>query len=135
MKKHTTNGILPYFVLAILALGMSVNAYGQEVGIEVSPNILNIPSDGNVVTVHTDVPYSQVLVHSVFLNGVPINTWKADSRGYFVAKFVMEEVKYLSGLVIGDYNELTLTGMTTNHTPFAGTDAVLVVDNVPQGGR
>jgi hypothetical protein len=94
-------------------------------------------SGGEVVTVHIDIPYGQVVTATVTQNLVPINYSKADNQGYFVAKFLMEAVKALAPdrLEVGIENELTLTGLTTDGLVFAGTDEVLLVDNVPRSGR
>lgn len=37
-----------------LAFGLALNAYGFEISIDVAPNVLNIESQGEAVTVHTD---------------------------------------------------------------------------------
>ena len=65
-------------------------AFSTEIPIQidVAPNVLNIQSQGAIVTVHTDIAYSAVDGASVYLNGVAIQWWKADARGNFVAKFV-----------------------------------------------
>jgi hypothetical protein len=107
------------------------------IDIQVSPNVLNIQSEGDVVSVHTDIPYGQVVSATVTLNMVPINWSKADNQGNFVAKFLMSEVKALvpDYLTVGIQNELTLMGLTTGGFVFAGTDQMLVVDNLPRSGR
>ncbi|NCC26764.1 MAG: hypothetical protein EOM22_01065 [Gammaproteobacteria bacterium] len=117
--------------LILTALAWQAQAF--ETMIQVSPNVLNIGSQGNVVTVHTDLPYASVDVHSVFLNSVPIASWKADDQGNFVAKFDINAVKSLDGLIIGGENALMLTGVTCDGEPFVGTDWVRVVDVVPRG--
>jgi hypothetical protein len=71
-----------------------------DIQIDVAPNVLNVQSDGIVVTVHTDIAYNVVVGSTVFLNGVPINHWKSDARGNFVAKFLTDEIKTLDELVI-----------------------------------
>jgi len=106
---------------------------GFDIQIDVAPNVLNIQSQSTVVTVHTDIDYNLVVGSSVFLNGVAIDHWKADDRGNFVAKFLSEEIKTLDGLIIGDYNTLTLTGFTTEEEAFIGTQDIMVVNNIPQG--
>ena len=123
--------------LMLLATAAAADVDFLPIEIQVSPNVLNIQSEGEVVTVHTDIPYGQVVSATVTLNLVPINYSKADNQGYFVAKFLMEEVKALAPdrLSIGMENELTLTGLTTDGFVFAGTDQVLVIDNLPRGGR
>ncbi|HOP46543.1 MAG TPA: hypothetical protein PK874_02675 [Desulfobacteraceae bacterium] len=95
--------------------------------------MLNIQSSGTVVTVHTDIPYSQVAGASVSLNDVPISWSKSDSQGYFVAKFVMDDIKSLDGLIIGDYNTLTLIGYTLDYDTFIGNQDIKVIDIIPRG--
>ena len=98
----------------------------ENIQIQVSPNVLNIGSKGEIVTVHTDIPYNTVKGASVFLNGVPISWWKADDRGFFVAKFDINKVKYSAGLVIGN-NTVMLTGVTINDVQFTGDQILKVV--------
>jgi hypothetical protein len=129
---------LNYSLLKKMLIGIAlslvmISAYGYEIGITVAPNVLNIGSQGYVVTVHTDIAYSTVNAHTVYLNGVQIKSWKADDQGNFVAKFWMSEIKALEELRIGDYNVLTLTGFTYDLVQFIGTDDILVIDNVPSG--
>ena len=104
-----------------LALGLAISlmvapttASACDNEIRIAPNTLNLSSEGTVVTVHTDVSYSQMDVYSVFLGGVAIESWKADDRGYFVAKFVMDEIKAIDGLILNDYNTFQLVGVTVS---------------------
>lgn len=99
----------------------------ENIQIQVSPNVLNIGSKGEVVTVHTDLPYSSVKGASVFLNGVPISWWKSDDRGFFVAKFDIDKVKYEAGLVVG-VNKVILTGVTVNDVQFTGEQILKVIN-------
>ena len=119
--------------LAVFLFQMPANVHALDIEIDVSPNVLNIQSQSTIVTVHTDIAYSLVVGASVFLNGVAIDWWKSDDRGNFVAKFESDEIKTLDGLIIGDYNELTLTGFTTANDAFIGIQDIMVIDNIPQG--
>ena len=101
--------------------------------IDVAPNVLNVQSQGAIVTVHTDIAYSAVDGASVYLNGVAIQWWKADARGNFVAKFVMDEIKTLDGLIIDGYNVLVLNGFTTDGDTFIGEQEIKVIDIIPRG--
>jgi hypothetical protein len=101
--------------------------------IDVAPNVLNIQSQGAIVTIHTDIAYSAVDGASVYLNGVAIQWWKADARGNFVAKFVMDEIKTLDGLIIDGYNVLVLNGYTTGGDTFIGEQEIKVIDITPRG--
>jgi len=103
----------------------------EIIEIQVAPNVLNLQNNGVVVTIHTNIPYSQVNALSVSLNGIEIQSWKADSQGFFVAKFNIEEVKSLDDLEIGVYNTLTLIGESTTGD-FSGSEDILVIS---QSGR
>jgi hypothetical protein len=119
----------------LLLMLVSTNVSGFEISITVAPNVLNFESEGHVVTVHTDIAYSSVDAHSVYLNGVLIQSWKADNRGNFVAKFAMEDIETAAGLVIGDYNELLLVGYSYDYGSFSGIDQVMVIAITPNGGK
>lgn len=130
MKLSRTSLIL-VFVFSV-SMGWLLNpgvTFGYDVEniqIQVSPNVLNLGSKGEVITVHTDLPYSTVTGASVFLNGVPISWWKSDDRGFFVAKFDIDKVKYEAGLVVGE-NKILLTGVTTSGVQFSGEQTLKVV--------
>ena len=124
------------FLLALLIIGMLIPAsvFSQQViEIQVSPNILNLQSNGVVVTIHTDIPFSDVDAQTVILSGVVIQSWKADNGGFFVAKFNMDDVKDIESLEIGEYNTLTLDGLKVSGDEFTGSEDVLVINNVPKG--
>jgi hypothetical protein len=127
--KVTTRRLTLGIIGLVLAAGLvAATGNAAEIAIEIAPNTLNIQSDGQVVTVHTDIAYWYVDVASVYLNGVQISSWKADNRGNFVAKFLMDEVKTLDGLVIGDVNTLTIVGLTTDDIEFWGEQEIMVID-------
>ena len=123
------------FTLVMIVVMNPVTLLSQDIEIQVSPNILNLQSNGVVVTIHTDVAYSLVDASTVTLNGVVIQSWKADDQGNFVAKFNMDEIKDLPGLEIGEYNTLTLEGSTSSGESFTGSEEVLVINNVPKGKK
>jgi len=50
-----------------------------------------------------------------------------------VAKFSMDEVKALDGLVMNDYNTFTMAGVTTEGEPFVGEQEIKVIDVVHAG--
>ena len=106
-----------------------------EIEIDIAPNVLNIQSEGTVVTVHTDIAYWTVDAYTLTLNGIEISSWKTDNQGNFVAKFLMDKVKAfaLEELDIGDYNEFVLEGETKDGVEFFGTQEILIIDVVPKG--
>jgi len=119
--------------ISLILIQVPTLCFGEEISIDVAPNVLNIQSEGQVVTVHTDIDYGVVDVYSVYLNGVAISSWKADNQGNFVAKFSMDDIKALNGLIIGDYNTLKLVGDTTDGVAFSGEQDIKVIDVIPQG--
>ena len=133
MKNLLQRVLSPIVAVSLLFAFSAFNANASGVTIDVAPNVLNIQSNSVVVTVHTDIAYSSVVGSSVYINGVAIDWWKADNQGNFVAKFDSDEVKTLDGLVIGDYNELVLSGYTTYSESFIGSQEILVIDNKPKG--
>ncbi len=81
--------------------------------------------------VQTNIAFNLVAGSTVSLNGIEISWWKSDDRGYFVAKFLMSDVKGLEGLIIGGYNTLTLDGVTKDGVSFTGSQDIKVINNIP----
>jgi len=139
ISQMTKKSYLPViFVMALLLISLNTptESYGFEIGIEVAPNTLNIQSSGQVVTVHTTVVYWAVDHDNVYLNDIPISSWKADARGYFVAKFLMSEVKALADsgdLTVPGENTLSLVGYTADGAEFTGSQVITVIDVEPAG--
>jgi hypothetical protein len=94
-----------------------------EISIQVSPHVIVLASDGTWVTIHTNIPYSQVDTSSVALNGVPTAFTKADLKGYLVAKFTQTDIK---AIVAPPEALLELTGLKTDGEAFAGSEVVAV---------
>jgi hypothetical protein len=66
-------------LLSGLLFSLPLSGISQEViDIQVSPNVLNLQNNGQVVTVHTEIAYSLVVAETVYMNGIAINSWKAD---------------------------------------------------------
>jgi hypothetical protein len=129
MQHHVRGTLtLAVAVLAAASLLATGSAAAGEIAVDVAPATLNLQSGGTVVTVHTDIPYGDVDVVSVYLAGVAIESWKADDRGYFVAKFDMDEVKTIDGLVINGLNTFQLVGLDVFGEPFWGEQEVMVID-------
>ena len=104
---------------------------------DISPNTLNIALDdlGNEVTVHTIIPYSQVVGASVKLDGIEIKAYFADSRGYFVAKFdiaTVREFVELKKLALFETCDLTLTGTCNDQTKFEDSHPITIINFLPK---
>jgi hypothetical protein len=132
MKHATARPIIGTVVLTFgLAMALAVipaTASDCTNEIRIAPETLNLRSGGTVVTVHTDIPYSAMDVYSVYLSGVAITAWKADDRGFFVAKFLMDDIKAIDGLVLNDYNTFQLIGATVDGELVCGEADVMIID-------
>lgn len=134
MTKTMLKSIIKLSTMLLIVLVLPAVTFAQEaIDIQVAPNVLNLKNQGQVVTIHTDIPFSEVVATSVSLNGVEIDHWKSDSQGYFVAKFLMEEIKDLP-LNIGENNTMTLNGDKVDGATFTGSEEILVI-NVSGTGR
>lgn len=114
--------------LAVALLAMAAIGSACDNEIRIAPNTLNLESDGTVVTVHTDILYWEMDAYSVYLGGVVIDSWKADNRGYFVAKFLMDDIKSIDGLVLNAPNTIQLVAVTVSGDPVCGEAEVMVID-------
>lgn len=115
--------------LKVLAVMIVLLVVLMATTIRIAPNMLNIGSSGTVVTVHTSLPYSSVVSASVTLNDLEIQSWKADARGNFVAKFSMSAVKALvtSGALTLGQVTLTLEGITQGGEDFTASSTIMVI--------
>jgi len=95
-----------------------------KITIDVAPAVLNLSNSGTVVTVHTDIAYSAVAGATVSLNGLAIDWWKSDSRGYFVAKFNIDQVK---AIVKPGPCLLKMEGTTKTGEKFWGEQQITVI--------
>ena len=115
-------------VLAMVVLAVAARAEDQTVPIVVSPSTINLQWKGQCITVHADIPYSEVVSSSVTLktlNGsISATATFPDDRGDLVAKFSVEDVRRIVELGMVP---LTLAGDTRDGT-FSGTDTVRVID-------
>ena len=134
IRNRKTFNLFLLFSLTLLLISFAAPTQCRafETIIDVAPNTLNLQSNGNVVTVHTDIDFGDVDVSTVYLNGIAIKSWKEDNQGNFVAKFLLDDVKDLP-LVIDDFNTLKIVGLTMSDLSFWGEEDIMVVNNMPTG--
>jgi hypothetical protein len=116
------------FALCVLAGCSSDNSSTTlptplEITITVSPQTLVLGSEGVWVTVHADIPYSQVDTVTLLLNDVEVSMTKSDANGSLVAKFELDTVK---AIVHPPDATFVLEGATHEGVPFSGLDTVRV---------
>ena len=121
-------------VCCVAVCGWALADEVLAVAIEVAPKTLNLQNQGQVVTVHTDIAYGDVDGWSVTLNGLEIQSFKADDCGNFVAKFDIDAVKAMveTGDLSLGVNTLVLTGLTKDGENFEGATEIVIVDNGPK---
>ena len=91
--------------------------------ITVSPQTLVLNSQGEWVTVHADIAYSQVDTVTLKLNDIEVSVTKSDANGSLVAKFELDSVKEI---VHPPDAAFVLEGVTREGSPFLGSDTVRV---------
>ncbi|MCI0493229.1 MAG: hypothetical protein L0Z07_09860 [Planctomycetes bacterium] len=114
-------------VAAAATMAVASNLAAFEITIEVAPSVVSLDSQGQVVTVHTDIAYGAVDGWSVALDGLTIQSWKADNQGNYVAKFNLDDVKDMLKSKVGTEVVVTLTGETKDGEEFEGSDTIKVV--------
>ena len=127
------------FLIVAALVSFTTFAFADDflrITIDVAPNVLNLQSTGDCVTVHTNILYGDVVPTTVTLDagGGSITPYlcKPDLRGYFVAKFRRDAVIELD-FAIGDDNTFTLNGETIeDDVYFWGEQDILVIDG-PKG--
>ncbi|MCP5523782.1 MAG: hypothetical protein H7A46_19775 [Verrucomicrobiales bacterium] len=120
-----TSAMLGLALSMVLAVEEAARAQDDnQVTIVISPSTLNLESSGIWVTVHAEIPYSNVVGASVTLDGIPVEVTFADNRGELVAKFCIDDVK--DSVRLGEVR-LTLVGDKTDGSSFFGTDLVKVI--------
>lgn len=129
-----SRGVAALLAVAAIAVGSPAQAADPiSIEIVIAPNVISLHGAGVLLTVHADIPYNAVDAATVELrddhgNSVGMDWCKADDRGDFVAKFVMDEVVDELELVPAVINNLTLRGWTADQIEFAGTDGVKVIE-------
>jgi len=78
----------------------------------VSPQVFVLDYQGSTLSIHTEVPYSEIITYTIVLHGAngatitPLFTSR-DSRGNLDAKFTSEDIRKIIEV---PFTELTLTG-------------------------
>ena len=120
-------------LVMLLAVVLTTGALAEdtiEVVVVVSPNVLNLNSNGGSVSLHTDIDYAVVVVDGVELyveDQLVEQIWTfADDRGDLVVKCNIDIVK---GMVDVRLGEATFRlEVVTESGQYIGTDTIAVID-------
>jgi len=122
----TTIKALSIPLVLLLIFSGTVMAAEDNITIQVSPNVINLSSNGGSFSIHAEIGYSLVEDQSLEVNGTPVAIFDtfADYRGELVVKCNIDTVKDL--LDTGDAT-FVLTVYTTD-AEYTGTDIIRVID-------
>ena len=124
-SSRSCTGILLLAMSLVIGLTMGVFA-SKTIEIVVSPNVLNLESEGGVLTIHADLAYSLVSKVGLEVNKqvVPILYTFPDSRGDLVVKCSIQTVKNMvsEGTATFDLSVTAKDGET-----YFGTDTITVI--------
>ena len=138
---------LPVFLwiaLLVVCFQAPKQFFGDDeinIGIDLAQSIINLQSSIQIITFHTSIALNEVNCGTVTLTAdteqpvpMPIYLCKSDSRGRFLAEFLMEKIKDIRDtLEIGKKNLFVLEGLTKDGTRFYGSQILLVEDIKPKG--
>jgi len=126
-------------VSLFVALGVG-SGYAQDmIEIDVAPNVINIADRDVMITVHTNIPYTDVInednqiadVQLIIIEGVlelEINDWFSDDRGFFVAKFVLISKDARDVVNTGGFNEVWMEGFYADFSAFEGFQEIKIIE-------
>ena len=142
MKRRTSAGIL-LIVIAMLFIGVVAEGSSElmEIHIDVAPKTLNLESNGNGVTVHTNITYNSVDCSTVTLgvegSDINIRSCYPDLCGDLVVKVDREDV--VDAIEYPNFSPtkatFTLNGNTTDTISFTGTDTIDIIDVAQSGSK
>jgi len=119
---------VPLVLVLVLVLSGTVMAAEDNLKIQVSPNVINLSSNGGSFSIHAEISYSLVEEENlgITVNDEPILelTTFADDRGELVVKC---EIDYIKELLETGEATFILT-VDTADGEFSGEDTVRVIE-------
>lgn len=132
MKKLLKLSIKAILLTALLVIPVSgaVLADEGDIDVVVSPNVINLESNGGSVHIHTDTSGIPADV-ALYVDGVQVNQIYTftDSCGNLVVKCSITTIKDI--VEVGTEAEFVLT-YSRDDVPYTGTDFVTIIKVVPQ---
>jgi len=117
--------------ITIIPLSGSVLANDNVIDIVVSPNVLNLESNGGSISVHTDISYVAEAEVNLEVNGTTIddiNTFP-DNCGNLVVKCSIDTVK---AIVANETEATFILTVSYDGETYTGTDTIMVIQVIPQ---
>jgi len=130
-------GTLSFFCVAVTALALYLPLTCYAMGIDVSPNIINISSErGGEIRIFTDMRYSAFIADGdsvfIYFNGSDtVENIRAtrDSWGNLILKFNLEDLLALETFLVPDaFNDVEVVVVMNNGDAYSGLDEVYLAD-------
>ena len=132
MKRLIKLSIKALLLATLLTVPISgaVLADDGTIDMVVSPNVLNLESNGGSISVHTDIGYVRAAEAILEVNGTPVSVYTfADSCGNLVVKASINTVK---GMVTAGKDAIFDLTYICNGVTYTGSDTVPVIQVIPQ---
>ena len=127
MKRLSKLCVGTLLLVTLVAVILTSGVFAQEGTIEVvvSPNVLNLNSNGGSVSLHTDIRYALVSNAELEVEGQPVEPIStfADDRGDLVVKCNLDKVKDM--VAVGEAT--FVLEVTTQDGLYSGTDTIRVI--------
>ena len=133
MKNFLKSSIKMLLVSAVIVMALSGIALAEDGTIDmvVSPNVLNIESNGGSISIHTNIGYVSPADTTLVINGTEIDDVSTflDNCGNLVVKCNIDEVKTI---VINDTSADFVLTCNYNSGIYTGNDSIPVIRIIPQ---
>ena len=125
--------LLFYTVLVTTTLLVNFTLYScnqeKKIEINVSPNVLNLESNGGAFSIHSNLKYSADMDVKVYIDNdrdsVPVLSTSADSRGELIVTCDILDIKEI--LSVGSV-VIELTVHTKDGALYSGTDTIDIIN-------
>ena len=136
MKKLLKLSIKALLLTALLVIPVSGAVLAEDntidINMVVSPNVINLESNGGSISVHTDIPYMGISNVILEINEKPVDTSTfQDNCGNLVVKADINDVKDIDTVTAGTYADFVIT-CNSYGTPCIGSDTVPIIQVIPQ---
>jgi hypothetical protein len=139
MKRAIFNRVatLSFFCIAVTVIALYLPLTCYAMGIDVSPNIINISSErGGEIRIFTDMRYSAFIADGdsvfIYFNGSDtVENIRAtrDSWGNLILKFNLEDLLALETYLVPDaFNDVEVVVVMNNGDAYSGLDEVYLAD-------
>ena len=117
--------------LLVVALSGTVLAEDGTIDMVVSPQVLNIESNGGSISIHTNIGFVSIADTTVEVDGkeIKVEATFTDNCGNLVVKCDIDEVK---GIVINDESAVFVLACNYSDGVYTGSDSVPVIRVIPQ---